>query len=309
MRNQRTPSPRAAVLATLVLCALVLAGCESQRGQRIEDIPTLASIDAVNTAQPLTQNAPPPPFNRDQVAFARIDAGLSALSGWRYEVQLEFTGAYTDTPLPAEGSARAQVWFNQLASARRVVFETSGGLFGAAASAPADTRATPGGPLIGGIGGIGATATPMPAALTSEAVRLGPDAFLVRGGVCSGGEAAATAADLSAGDLIGGLRTITPAGRQTTLNGQAVFAYAFAPGDLLTPMLRTAEGGPSSVSVQSADVWLAPAHGVIVRYYANLAVERMAVLGGTRPVTGTLLVRYDLYDIGQAYNITVPFGC
>jgi hypothetical protein len=27
------------------------------------------------------------------------------------------------------------------------------------------------------------------------------------------------------------------------------------------------------------------------------------------PVTGQVVMRYDLYEIGEAFNITVPFGC
>ena len=84
---------------------------------------------------------------------------LSDLAGWRYVVQLDFDGTFANTPRTTSASAQAEVSFNQLGSARRVVLSTTG-------------------ELIGQNGDTG-----------YEAVRLGPDTFLVRGGACLGGGA------------------------------------------------------------------------------------------------------------------------
>ncbi|MBK8022821.1 MAG: hypothetical protein IPK19_15650 [Chloroflexi bacterium] len=45
----------------------------------------------------LTQNAPPAPLNRVQTTFDRIDNHLNEVSGWRYEVRLEFDGTFAGT--------------------------------------------------------------------------------------------------------------------------------------------------------------------------------------------------------------------
>jgi len=40
-----------------------------------------------------------------------------------------------------------------------------------------------------------------------------------------------------------------------------------------------------------------------------LSIENARLLSNDLPVTGQLLLQYDLYDIGNVPNITVPFGC
>jgi hypothetical protein len=271
--------------ALLMVLLLALAACE--RGMRPEDLPTRASPDALATSFPLTQNPPPSPFDRPQTAFGQIDSGLSALPGWRYVVQLEFNGVFARTPRETRATARAEVQFNQLSSARRVAVETDGELLGASEN------------------------------VSYEAVRLGPDAFLVRDGVClsSGTQAgsaaqrdAATAADLRAGDLVGGVALAQPTGRSATLNGEQVWQYDFQPGDLIVPSVRLAEEG-GQVVYESGELWIAPARGVVVRFYVNLQVENAIIFDRQLPVSGSLLLRYDLFEVGTAFNISVPFGC
>jgi hypothetical protein len=111
------------------LAAVALAACDARRGPGLEDIPTLASIDEMATQTVLTQNAPPEGW-REPVSFPTVDAGLRELPGWRYEVQLEFEGVFARTPRRATASTRAEVWFNQLGSARRMVFQTTSELAG-----------------------------------------------------------------------------------------------------------------------------------------------------------------------------------
>ncbi|MBK8022822.1 MAG: hypothetical protein IPK19_15655 [Chloroflexi bacterium] len=100
-------------------------------------------------------------------------------------------------------SARAEVWFNQLASARRVNLSTTGELIGQSENS------------------------------AYEAVRLGPDSFLVRDGACLVGAQgdAQTTADLRAGSLVGGVRQATPGGRQAVINGQMVYPFSFTEAD------------------------------------------------------------------------------
>jgi hypothetical protein len=235
-------------------------------------------VNELATAQVLTENAPPAGF-REPLAFPAIDQGLEELSGWRYLVQMEFEGAFARTSRPAQVSTSAEVWFNQIASSRRVVFETSGSL------------------------------TDDEEGSTYEAVRMGPDAFLVRENTClsNAGESAETAADLSAGTLIGGVFRAVSAARMAVINGQQAWHYDFTTADLNLPNIVLADGG--QVTATGGELWVAPEHGVAVRFYINLDVENARVFGNQLPVTGQVIMRYDLFDIGIVPNISVPFGC
>ncbi|MCK6577832.1 MAG: hypothetical protein L6Q98_06975 [Anaerolineae bacterium] len=261
-----------------MMILLLLAAC-TNRGQRIEDIPTAASVEDMATALPLTQNAPPAPFNRVLTTFDLIDNHLNELPGWRYVVQLEFDGTFARTPRETSASAQAEVWFNQMASARRVSLTTTGELIGQTEDS------------------------------AYEAVRLGPDSFLVRDGACLVGARgdAQTAADLRAGDLAGGVRQATPGGRQEVINGQAVYLYTFSEADLILPPIRPADGG--RVTLESGELWIAPQISAAVRYYLNLDVESVILFDRQLPVSGSVRLRYDLHEVGTAFNITVPFGC
>lgn len=264
----------------LVMALVLVAACNPQRGQRLEDIPTPASFDALQeaaTAQVMTQNAPPPGF-REQVSFPEVDTGLTELSGWRYIVTLGFDGEFAGDGQPASATARAEVWFNQLGSARRVLVEAAGELIGGGENT------------------------------TFEAVRLGPDAFLVQGDIClSGGPDAASAADLRAGRLVGGVLQAAPTGQRATLNGIEAWEYSFTAADLNLPSVRLEPGG--RISAASGELWVAPAHNAVVRFYVNLNVENAVIFDRELPVSGQVILRYDLYDVGTAPNITVPFGC
>ncbi|MBI1259193.1 MAG: hypothetical protein GC204_17115 [Chloroflexi bacterium] len=262
----------------LALALTVLAACTTPRGLQPGDIPTRASINDLSTSIPLTENAPPTPFNNTQTGFTSVDNGLNDLSGWRYVVQLNFTGVFADTPRQANATAQAEVSFNQLASARHVIVTTSGEL----------------------IGQTGDT--------SYEAVRLGPDAFLVRGGTCyQANDDAKTAADLRAGQLVGGVSRATPGGKRATINGQDVYFYTFDAGDLVLPSIRIGDNG--QVNMTSGEMWISPAHNAVVRFYLNLDVTNVVLFDRQLPVTGQVTMRYDLYDIGSSFNITTPFGC
>ncbi|MDX2162236.1 MAG: hypothetical protein SF162_12995 [bacterium] len=270
-------------IVLLTLCGIAgLGACRQSAVEDLEDIPTLADIAAMSTALPLTQNAPPAPYNNPVTAFDRVDNRLNELAGWRYVVTFEFDGVFARTPREVDATARAEVWFNQLGSARRVVLATGGTLFGED-------------------GGV-----------QVEAVRLGRDAFLVQENGCTpnlngtGGDAQA-AADLGAGVLIGGVSRAVPAGRRATINGVEAYAFAFEPDALNLPSIQVGDGGTRTIT--GYDLWIAPAANAVIRFYVNLDVENATLLDSPLPVSGQAVVRYDLYDVGNAFNISVPFGC
>jgi hypothetical protein len=248
------------------------------RGQQLEDLPTQASIEGAATAQFLTENAPPEGF-RDEISFPEVDAGLNELAGWRYVVNLEFEGTFARTPRQTDATASAEVWFNQLGTARRVVVSTSGELIGQEEDAE------------------------------YEAVRLGPDAFLVRDNACltNASNDAQTAADLRAGELVGGVNRATPTSLRATLNGEEAWQYTFTASDLNLPAIRLSDEGQFTLT--GGEIWVAPEHNAVVRFYVNLDVTNAIIFDRALPVDGSVIIRYDLFDIGVAPNITVPFGC
>lgn len=265
--------------ALLLIGLLLLTACNSRRGMQPDDLPTPANLDALATALPLTENAPPAPYTAGTDDFALIDNGLTELPGWRYVMQFQFDGTFADTGEPTQAVTTAEVSFNQIATARRIAFTTQGELIGQSEDA------------------------------AYEAVRLGPDAFLVRDGVCltNAGADADAAADLRAGELVGGVSLALPAGRQATINGEAVYAFRFEPDAFSLPAIRVQDGG--ALIVDSSELWISPARRAVIRFYANLTVRDALLFDRDRPVSGTILLRYDLYDIGTEFNITVPFGC
>lgn len=259
---------------------LTLAACQ-ERGRTPQEFPTrVPSVDALATSQVLTQNAPPEGF-RESVAFPQIDANLPLLAAWHYEVLLQFDGVFAQTSRRAEAFTRASVWYRQLGNHRRVVLAS-------------------GGELVEGEG-----------VSELEGVRLGDDAFLVRDGLCraAGSDQATTAADLRAGDLIGGVQVAVPAGVRATINGEAVWRYDFTVDDLVLPQVRLGDNG--RITAMTGELWVAPAHNAVVRFNVNLDVENvvLTLFEDTPPVSGQLVLRYDLYDVGEDPNITQPFGC
>jgi hypothetical protein len=275
MKHQNRLVGTAYMLSVLILL-LLLNACN--RGQTPDMLPTVVDPESLPTDIAMTQNAPPAGF--ETVSFPLIDAGLNLLPGWRYEVTLGFDGTFARTPRETEASAQIRVWFNQLASARRVVFETEGELIGQEEN------------------------------VVTEAVQMGPDAFLVLDDICqtNATEAAAAAAGLGAGQLIGGVNHATPTGRSAVLNGVQAWQYQFATEDLNLPTIRLSDGG-RLVSSTAGELWVAPEHNVVVRFYVNLEVENAVMFDRQLPVTGQVIIRYDLFDVGVVPNISVPFGC
>lgn len=262
------------LLIFVILSLLCLGACRRD-GQSLEQLPTPITPDAYATGIVLTQNAPP--LGYESVSFPRIDDGLAELSGWRYEVLLQFDGVFARTTRPANTRTYAEVSYNQVASAKRVIAEISGDLM--------ETNGL------------------------YEAVQLGPDIFVVQDGTClaSDGEAALTASNLGAGTLIGGIAHARVVGRKAIINGQNVWLYEFEYSDMKLPNIQLGDDG--RILALNGELWVAPQYNAVVRYTVSLEVENARILGNVLPVTGTVLMRYDLYDIGVVPNISVPFGC
>lgn len=285
------------LLLTIILIALsvgaLLAGCQ-QRGLLPEDLPTLITdFDALATSELLTQNAPPP-FFRDGVRLPRIDDGTEALSNWRAQVQIRFEGTFAGTTRQTSATADAEIWFTLLGTRRRVVLNVQGELLTAPSILEDQQRL--------------------------EGVRYGQDVFIIENERCSpvnldtaqndsdsAAPAAAIIADLGAGELLGGVRDAKPNGKKAVINGSEVWGYGFLGDDLLLPSIIPQSGGAANMI--GGELWFAPEHNAAIRYYLTVDVENAIVFGSQLPVTGQVVMRYDLFDIGVDPNITVPFGC
>jgi hypothetical protein len=260
--------------AWLLIIILCLSACNQARSSNV--LPTVAQADAVATSLLLTEKAPPAGF--DVVSFPAIDNNLNALAGWRYEMVFAFNGVYARTPRETATSTEAMVTYNQVGSERRVVATIENDLEG---------ENDP---------------------VQYEGVRLGPDVFLLRDGIClPNASNAAQLADLSAGDLLGGIQEAGVLPRIERINGTEVWQYDFKYEDMLLPNLKLAEDG--RVLEMKGELWVSPQNKAVIRYYVNLEVENVFLLEQNLPVTGEIIMRYDLYDIGIAPNISVPFGC
>lgn len=259
----------------LYICmALLLIGCQPPD----DTLPTIAVPGEAATRAIQTQNAPPEGYTT--ISLPRIDDNLTRLPGWRYDMSLSFEGVFARTTRDVQARTEASVWYNQVASARRVIATVNNGL---------EEDFTP---------------------TQYEAVRLGPDAFLVRDGSCLANAAddAQVAADLSAATLLGGVQQATVTIDKQIINGEQVWRYDFSPDDLILPNVGL-NGESARINSMRGELWFAPQHDAVIRYYLTLDVENVSVFQSTLPVTGQAIFRYDLFDIGTVPNLNVPYGC
>lgn len=269
------------ILPICIVLMLLLTACR-ERGLTLADIPTPISIDARATEIVLTENAPP--YGFDEVAFPQIDLNLPQVNGWHYTVDMEFDGVFTQVERKATGRVTADVWYDQVSSARRVVVKSQGDLLG------------------------------LDEPSQYEAVKLGPDTFLVQNGTClaNAEEQADIVASIDAGSLVGGINSARASGMpQQKRNDQTVWQYAINFDQLNLPQLTLNDN--SRILAFNGELWVAPDHDVVIRYYLTIDVENAQVFTKLRdtalPVTGRLIVRYDVYDIGTVPNLSVPTGC
>ena len=267
----------ATALLMMVLAALV-AACNSSTSD--DPLPTaITDINAAATAIVLTENAPPQPY-REKIRLDSFEDGLDRLEGWRYVVSAEFTGTFTGTSRTAEGRTTAAVSYHQRTSARRVELLAEGGLL-----------------------------TQNGESLATEAVRIGQDVYLRTANGCSivTGTDSASVVDAGVGQLIGGVREAVPSGVKGVINGEAVYRYAFLQDALYLSSVQPRDGG--RVSLMSQELWFSADKGGLIRLYLTFDVDNVSVFGSQLPVTGQVILRYDLSDLGQNPNISIPFGC
>lgn len=266
---------------TLRLCWLALllslAACQAE-SVTPEPLPTLAEIEALPTVDFLTQNAPPVGF--DEVSFDPLDRTLAARPGWAYTIVGEFDGTFVDTGEPVEGHYTLEVWADELGESRRARLEVEG----LAVSPQAFVRL--------------------------EGVRISNDTYVVDiNGRCSLDEAGASVvADLSAGQLVGGVARAVPTGHRDTIDDVPVWQYTFAPESLRLAVVRPEADSALSVD---ADLWVAPGVNAVARFEAVVDVTNARILTAERAVSGTLFLRYDLdlTQIDTRPNISIPHGC
>ena len=264
------------LLPCFMLC-LLAAGCNFNLTP--PPAPTVASLPMAQTAVVLTQNAPPPGFEKS-VAFPAIDDGLSDLPSWHYTVELDFEGVFGGTSDPALGTIRAEVFSNELTGDRRVLLQASGAAFG------------------------------LNIDRNVEGVRISNDYYLVDANkVCTKINNPGTSqqvADLSAGKLIGGVKKGVPMGQHKTDNKIDVWEYSFSPDDVTPPTLQIGTDG--QINVIAGDLWIAPSAKGVWQY--NVTFDAVNImLQGQRPLTGKVQASYQLLDTGIQYNIAIPYGC
>lgn len=256
---------------------LSLVACQADTAPP-EPLPTLAEIETLATADFLTQNAPPVGF--DEVSFDPLDRTLAARPGWTYTIIGEFDGTFVDTGEPAEGHFTLQVWADELGEARRAILEVEG-----LAVSPQEF-------------------------VRLEGVRLSNDTYVVDiNGRCSLDEAGSSiVADLSAGQLVGGVARAIPTGHRDTIDDVPVWQYTFAPESLRLAAVRRE---PDSAVSADADLWVAPGVDAVARFEASVDVTNARILTAERAVSGTLFLRYDLdlTQIDARPNISIPHGC
>ena len=257
----------------LIIC-LLLAGCTT-----IAPLPTVSSIEMAQTAEFLTQNAPPPGF-QGSISYPRIDDKLSDLPGWHYHMLLAFDGYFAGTQNPAKGQIEADVFGHEPVGERRVVLKASGAAFGLSQDRNA------------------------------EGVRIINDYYLVDSNqVCTKiaepGKAPQVA-DLAAGSLIGGIKKAVPMSVRRKENDVDIWEYTFSPNDVVPPVLQAGSNG--SLTVVAGDLWIAPTYKAVWRYTVTFNVENI-MLRGDQALTGQVRASYQLIEAGQDHDIPIPFGC
>ena len=257
----------------VILMGLLVAACNQTGNTSTEPLPTRANPEAVQTANSVT----PPPPGFESIAFDPIDHNRDQLPSWHFEVTVNFEGQFTETGEDASGSLVMQVWEDSVFRTRRVVLSFLGEA------------------LSGGITRV-------------EAVRFENDFYILdSNGICTrNNEAAQEIATLTAERLVGGVTLALPTGVAEDINGYTGYQYAFNTENLTIDIFRNS---PSTVDVVGGEIWVLPDHNVVGRFGVSMNVHSAQILFGELPVTGGLKYQYNLYDIGEPPDISLPNGC
>ncbi len=273
--------PLVGLLATLILTSLLLVACDRILGEEpTVIIPTQANItyEDVQTALPFTQNAPPPGF--ESVSFPSVDDNLENTVYSRFEINATFTGFYADNrELAPDAAIKVEIWNDELNVRRQVRLEFLGDVFSGGST-------------------------------FLDVVRLGNDYYMIdSNGVCiTNPEQVAPFATLTAGQLIGGVDFAQPSGRRDFINEVLAWQYGFDRQFINQPYLQLTES-ISELDYLTGELWISPENQVVVSYTIEMNVNRSILFFGQRPVTGRLRYQYDVFEIGQPPNISIPNGC
>ncbi|MGB1287171.1 MAG: hypothetical protein ACPG7F_11600, partial [Aggregatilineales bacterium] len=118
---------------------------------------------------------------------------------------------------------------------------------------------------------------------------------------------ARVAANLGAADVLGGIENATSAIQRAVLNGTEVYRYNFSADNISFSTITLTEN--SAVQNLVGELWFSVEHNTIIRFYATMDVENVFLLDSNLPVSGAVQMRYDVFDIGVAPNLSIPFGC
>lgn len=268
-----------------ILCVIAVAACTSAPAAE-EPLPTVVDLTLHPTNTFLTQQAPPVGY-RTLTTLSAIDHTLRAQPGWTYTVSATFDGIHDVTGEAVSGSLTAQIQGNEPSQRRRVVIAVEGGAF-----------------------------LPNDGILQLEGVRFSNDYYIVDiNGVCTadqGGQMVGSeVADLSAGNIIGGVTQAIPTGHQRTIEGLRAWQYTFSPDMMQLPAIHRRTDSRVELN---ADLWFAPEANAALLYEVTANVARVHLLWADQTqstVSGTLYLRYelDIAALGELPNISVPHGC
>jgi hypothetical protein len=271
---------RRSVITAMVL-VMGIAGCTASEPET--PLPTLIDLTQLPTSRFLTENAPPAGWG--SLELEPINRFLADHhQSWTYTVSGSFVGTFDADGQPAEGHFEAVVQVNELGQSQRVVLTADGSAFLNEAS------------------------------LKLEGVRFSNDYYVVDiNGRCSKNEESGSAiADLSAGQLIGGVSRAIPTGHRQEIEGIPAWQYTFAPTDARLPAIHRT---PDSYVALAADLWIAPDLNAVLQYEVTATVQKVYILWADQTasstVSGTLYLRYDLSipDLDVVPNISIPHGC
>jgi hypothetical protein len=253
--------------------AMVLVGCETP------PVPTVASVEMALTADFLTQNAPPEGF-RNGVDFSKIEANVNRIPHSHYVAELTFDGTYSDTGEPVTGSVRIEVLNNELSFERQVFLDISGINFVPLSSSSLEGR--------------------------YEGVRLGNDYYVVDPNRVCSKVPSSPVADLTASTLVGGVRRAVHTNARKEENGLALWEYNFFPSDVLPPPVQVAAGG--GLRIASGSMWIAPTLNAVYSYDITFDADNV-IIANSRQLSGQVRASYRLLEMGEPFNIPIPFGC
>lgn len=267
---------------TLLLGVVLLAACDRVLDDSEDDVvlPTRAVVnpETIRTSEFLTQNAPPPGF--ESVAYPEIDDNLLTTVYSRFEIIATFDGFYADTrEAVEEGYMRIRVWNDEFNRRRHVQLEFLGDVFSADST-------------------------------DLDIVRIGNDYYMrdASGACITDPAIIADIATIRAGQVIGGVEFAQPTGQQDTINGEQAWQYGFDAQFINPPNVQLQDPN-AELDYLRGEVWASPEYNVALHFEVTLNVNRAVLFFGDRPVTGRLSYTYDVYNIGEPPNISIPNGC